>query len=199
MSLSASRCTTIRRSRLGGHVTAVLMAAWSVAASVATGLPEPAGPVRPIGSLDLDRYAGRWHEVARLPNRFQKRCIAGVTADYELHDGGLTIVNECDTADGRRIRAEGRARLADAAEPGARLEVRFAPDLLSFVPFVWVDYWVLDLTDDYGAALVGTPDRGYLWVLSRRPELDEATYDRLVATAARQGFDVTRLQRTSPR
>ncbi len=74
--------------------------------------------------------------------------------------------------------------------------VRFAPRILSFLPMVWGDYWILDLTDDYGAALVGTPSREYPWVLSRTPRLDEATYERLVATAAAQGFDVARLIRS---
>ncbi len=151
-------------------------------------------PVQAIAALDLQRYAGLWHEVARLPNRFQKRCVGGVTASYELLDGAIRVVNACRVADGTSIRAEGRARLADRDGPASRLKVRFAPALLSFIPAVWADYWVLDLTDDYGAALVGTPDRRYLWVLSRRPELDGSTYDRLVRTAARQGFEIGRLQ-----
>jgi apolipoprotein D and lipocalin family protein len=151
-------------------------------------------PVQAIPTLDLARYAGLWHEVARLPNRFQKRCIGDVTASYELEDGSIRVVNACRVADGSITRAEGRARLADRDGPASRLKVRFAPALLSFLPMVWADYWVLDLTDDYGAALVGTPDRRYLWILSRRPELDSATCSRLVGTAARQGFDVARLQ-----
>jgi len=154
----------------------------------------PAGPVQSIPSLDLERYAGLWHEVARLPNRFQIRCVGGVTATYELADRGIRVVNACRIADGSVIRAEGRARLDQREGPASRLKVRFAPALLSFLPMVWADYWVLDLTDDYGAALVGTPDRRYLWVLSRHAELDAATYERLVATATRQGFDVARLQ-----
>ncbi len=158
---------------------------------------DPAGAVRPIPALDLERYAGLWYEVARLPNRFQRRCVGDVTATYELLDDGIKVVNTCRTADGTSIRAEGRARLAARDGPASRLKVRFAPAVLSFLPMVWGDYWVLDLTEDYTAALVGTPDRHYLWVLSRRPALDSATYDRLVATAARQGFDVTRLQRSA--
>jgi apolipoprotein D and lipocalin family protein len=96
------------------------------------------------------------------------------------------------------IRAEGRARVADKAGPTSRLKVRFAPAFLSWLPMVWGDYWVLDLTDDYGAALVGTPDREYLWVLSRTPALADSTWRRLLATAAGQGFDVARLVRSGP-
>ncbi len=182
------------RSR-GGWI-AVLIAAVALAGGTAAAAQDLPGPVQAIPSLDLERYAGLWHEVARLPNRFQSRCVGDVTASYELRDGAIGVVNACRVADGTRIRAEGRARLADHDGPASRLKVRFAPALLSFIPMVWADYWVLDLTDDYGAALVGTPDRRYLWILSRRPNLDAATYDRLVGTAARQGFDIERLQRS---
>lgn len=153
-------------------------------------------PVQAVAVLDLERYAGRWYEIARLPNRFQRRCVGDVTATYEFRGGGIRVVNECRTADGSRIRAEGRARVAERSGPASRLKVRFAPALLSFIPAVWADYWVIDLTDDYTAALVGTPDRRYLWVLSRQPTLHPATYERMVGSAARQGFDVSRLQRT---
>lgn len=153
-----------------------------------------------VGSLDLSRYAGRWYEIARFPNWFQRRCVAGTTADYEiLPDSTLRVVNGCRTAAGVTIRAEGRARVADQHGPASRLEVRFAPALLSFLPMVWADYWVLDLTDDYRAALVGTQDRRYLWVLARDPTLDEATYQRLLTTATTQGFDVTRLTKAATR
>jgi apolipoprotein D and lipocalin family protein len=152
--------------------------------------------VRSVASVDLQRYAGRWYEVARFPNRFQKACQGAATAEYELlADGGIRVVNTCSAADGRTVRAEGRARLADKHGPTSKLKVRFAPGFLSFLPMVWGDYWILDLTDDYTAALVGTPDRKYLWVLSRTPELDEATYQRMIATATAQGFDVSRLIR----
>ena len=154
-------------------------------------------PVQSIPAVDLARYAGRWHEVARFPNRFQRTCARGTTAEYTLlPDGGLRVVNTCVKADGSEIRAEGRARLAHRDGPTSQLKVRFAPAFLSFLPMVWGDYWVLDLSADYGAALVGSPDRAYLWVLSRTPELEEATYQRMVATAAAQGFDVGRLVRS---
>jgi apolipoprotein D and lipocalin family protein len=155
--------------------------------------------VQSAPEIDLKRYAGLWYEVARLPNRFQKSCQRETTAAYELLSGGeINVVNRCRAADGRMISVEGRARLADRNGPTSRLEVRFAPAFLSFLPMVWGDYWILDITADYGAALVGTPDRKYLWVLSRTPTLDETTYQKLVSTAAAQGFDVTRLVRSSP-
>jgi len=152
------------------------------------------GAVRPILDVDLERYAGRWHEVARLPNRFQSSCAGGTTADYQvLAAGRMRVVNACRRADGSVMQAAGRARLARRSGPTSELKVRFAPAFLSFLPMVWGDYWILDLTDDYGAALVGSPDRSYLWILSRTARLDEATYRRMVATAIAQGFDVSRL------
>ena len=174
-------------------ITAVIIATGSATA-------QEAGAVRAIPGLDLGRYAGSWYEIARLPNRFQDRCAADVRATYEvLPDSTIRVVNTCRNGNGDSVRAEGRARLADRRGPASRLKVRFAPAFLSVLPMVWADYWVLDLTDDYGAALVGTPDRRYLWILSREPQLDAATFDRLISTAAAQGFDVARLQRTDTR
>jgi apolipoprotein D and lipocalin family protein len=153
-------------------------------------------PVRPVASVDLSRYAGLWHEVARFPNRFQRECAGPATAEYTLlADGQIRVVNSCPQDDGTVKRAEGRAKLARADGPPSVLKVRFAPRILSFLPFVWGDYWILDLTDDYSAALVGDPGREYLWILSRTPRLDPATYDRLVGTARAQGFDAGRLVR----
>jgi apolipoprotein D and lipocalin family protein len=153
-------------------------------------------PVRSVPAVDLERYAGLWYEVARFPNSFQAKCRGQATATYERLPGGeLRVVNICRGADGRMIRTEGRARLADRAGPPSRLKVRFAPAILSFLPMVWGDYWILDLTADYGAALVGTPSREYLWVLSRTPQLEDTIFQRLIATAAAQGFDVARLAR----
>jgi len=155
------------------------------------------GPVRPVPAVDLARYAGRWYEIARLPNSFQAKCTGEITADYEiLPDGQIRVVNQCRQADGTMKRAEGRARLADRKGPTSKLKVRFAPAFLSFLSAVWGDYWVLDLTEDYSAALVGEPGRRYLWILSRTPVLPDSICRRMLDTAARQGFDVARLIRT---
>lgn len=154
-------------------------------------------PVHAVPSVDLARYAGRWHEVARFPNRFQQACARETTADYELlPDSTLRVTNRCRRADGSVLEATGRARLADAKGPTSRLKVRFAPAWLSFLPMVWGDYWILDLTDDYSVALVGDPGRKYLWILARTPEPADSLYQRMVGTAASQGFDVSRLVRS---
>lgn len=154
-------------------------------------------PVRPVAEVDLARYTGLWHEVAKFPNRFQAACVAATTAEYTLlPDGQVRVVNSCQRADGTRMRAAGRAKRADADGPASRLKVRFAPAFLSFLPMVWGDYWILDLTADYQMALVGDPARDYLWILSRTPDPDPALYERMRASAAAQGFAVDRLVRS---
>jgi apolipoprotein D and lipocalin family protein len=148
--------------------------------------------------VDLARYAGRWYEIARLPNRFQEKCAGDVQAVYTLRpDGRVRVVNSCRKADGSLTQAEGVARRAEAEGPAGRLEVRFAPAFLSFLPFVWGDYWILALDRDYRHAMVGDPGRRYLWILSRDPALDDATYHDLVAQAKSLGYDVSRLARTA--
>jgi apolipoprotein D and lipocalin family protein len=156
-----------------------------------------AAPLPTQDWVDLGRYAGRWHEIARLPNRFQEQCAGDVAATYTLRpDGRVTVVNECRKKDGTVTRAEGVARRAEANGPASRLKVRFAPAFLSFLPFVWGDYWIVELDRDYRYAVVGEPSRKYLWILSRRPELDEATYAALTERARALGFDTSRLRRT---
>ena len=153
-----------------------------------------AAPLPTQDWVDLARYAGRWYEIARLPNRFQDQCAGDVAATYTLRpDGRVTVVNECRRRDGRTARAEGVARRAGEEGPASRLKVRFAPAFLSFLTFVWGDYWIVELDRDYRHAVVGDPARKYLWILSRSPEMDAATYESLAATAGRLGFDTARL------
>lgn len=156
-----------------------------------------AAPLPTQDWVDLARYVGRWYEIARLPNRFQDQCAGDVAATYALRpDGRVTVVNECRKRDGQIARAAGVARRADDKGPASRLKVRFAPAWLSFLPLVWGDYWIVELDRGYRHAVVGDPSRKYLWVLSRSPEMDAATYDSLAATAGRLGFDAARLVRT---
>jgi apolipoprotein D and lipocalin family protein len=150
--------------------------------------------VRAVASVDLDRYAGDWFEIARFPNRFQRKCLGDVTARYVRRaDGRLDVINRCRTSDGA-LEARGVARLVD--ESGAKLKVRFAPAALSWLPMVWGDYWVIALAGDYSWALVGSPDREYLWVLSRTRELADEPFRLAVEAARTNGFAVDRLERT---
>jgi apolipoprotein D and lipocalin family protein len=153
--------------------------------------------VEAIAELDPVRYAGTWYEIARFPNRFQDDCAGEVTATYRLRDDGrIDVVNACNEADGSRKSAEGIAKKASDDGPYSKLKVRFAPGFLSWLPFVWGDYWVLALDDDYTRVAVGSPSREYLWILSRTPELAESEYQALVDRVAAMGFPVARLERT---
>jgi apolipoprotein D and lipocalin family protein len=153
--------------------------------------------LRVVPAVDLPRYAGLWYEVARLPNRFEEKCAGDVTAEYAPAEGGrIRVVNRCRRRDGKVAEAVGEAKRADTRGPNSRLKVRFAPGFLSFLPFVWGDYQIIELAPDYSHAVVGAPDRKYLWVLARSPRMDEATYLRLLEAARAQGFDVSRMMRT---
>lgn len=169
-----------------------------VGAMLATCLGNPAAAqeVRAVAKVDLARYVGTWYEVARFSNRFQKQCQGNVTADYRKRtDGDIDVVNRCKQNDGTMDEAAGLARVADAVT-NARLKVRFAPDWLGWLPFVWADYWVIDLAEDYSYAAVGEPSREYLWILSRTPTIADATYEAIVNRVTEQGFDTSRLVKT---
>jgi len=168
-------------------------------AGPADGAPLMRAPLQVVAPVDLQRYAGLWHEQARLPNRFQKQCAGPVTAEYTLlGDGQVEVRNRCILADGSFDESVGTARVAPVAGlPGAgRLEVRFAPEWLSWLPAVWGDYWILRLDRDYQVALVGTPNRKYLWLLSRAPRLDDALLNTELDYARSLGFDVDKVELT---
>jgi apolipoprotein D and lipocalin family protein len=147
-----------------------------------------------VPSIDLQRYCGVWYEIARLPNWFQKDCRGHVTATYTLlEDGEIKVVNRCRDEEGKMKEAEGRARRASDDEPNSKLKVRFAPAFLSFLPFVWGDYWIIDLASDYSFAVVGEPNRKYLWVLARTPKLDDVTMQEILERAKEKGYDLRNL------
>lgn len=154
----------------------------------------PAPQTAPV--VRLHDYAGRWFELARLSGSFETACARNVTATYlPRADGRLGVVNRCETRRGRVVESAGVAR-AVRGSGNARLKVSFAPRALRWIPFLWADYWILDVTPDYSAALVGTPRRDALWLLARSPELPEATLERLLARAAAQGYDIASLKFT---
>ncbi len=153
-------------------------------------------PVKTIPSLDVPRYLGTWYEIAKFPNWFQKKCVSNTKAVYSLKDdSNLRVLNSCKTANGEMSEAQGTARQIGASD-SPRLEVRFAPDWLSFLPLVWGDYWVIDLDTQYQVAAISDPRREYLWVLSRTPELDSTVYNALLQRLQAQQFDIRKLELT---
>ena len=144
-------------------------------------------PLPTVSQVDLERYAGRWYEISRLPMWFERNCTGDITATYALReDQRIDVVNRCGTKDGF-ISAKGIAEIPDAAQPG-QLKVRFAPDWLAWLPVVWGDYWIIDLDPQYRWVMVGAPNRSYLWILSRTPALDAGTVNALKQKAATLGF-----------
>ena len=153
--------------------------------------------VKTIASLDVPRYLGTWYEIAKFPNWFQKKCVSNTKAVYTAKpDGNLRVLNSCKTAGGETSEAEGLARQIGAKD-SPKLEVRFAPEWLSFLPLVWGDYWVIDLDSQYQVAAVSDPRREYLWVLSRTPQLDPKVYADLLQRLKQQQFDIQKLELTS--
>ena len=150
-------------------------------------------------NVDLDRYVGTWYEQARLPNSFQEDCIGDVRADYALQaDKSIEVTNRCRTQDGNTKVAHAEGRLSKAVDPPdpSKLEVRFAPGWTSWLPMVWGDYWIIKLAGDYQYSLVGTPDRKYLWVLSRDQQADTATVEELLEYAGTLGFPISEVKKT---
>jgi len=141
---------------------------------------ESKGKVSTVASVDLSRYAGTWFEIARLPMWFQRHCVDSKAVYTVRADGAMGVNNECVTDTGGVERAEGVATVVDA-KTNARLNVVFDNWFARlFGSSREGNYWILDLDAEYQTAVVGTPDRRYLWILARAPQLDESSYRRLV-------------------
>lgn len=153
-------------------------------------------PPTTVSVVDLKRYAGKWFEIARYPNRFQKKCVGNTTATYDVKpDGNINVLNQCLVKNGTLESATGEAKVVEGSS-NAKLEVRFAPRFMSFLSAVWGDYWIVDLDNDYKYAAVGDPKRDYLWILSRTPEMSDATYQNILRRVEKLGFNPAKLQKT---
>jgi len=158
-------------------------------------------PLQTVTSVDLTRYAGTWYEIARLPMWFQRDCVASQAMYTLLLNGKVEVLNQCLTTSGEQKQAQGVATVVDA-NTNAKLYVVFdnwAGKLFSGWGSAPTEgnYWILHLDANYRTALVGTPDREYLWILSRTPTLDEAIYEKLVSLGTQHGFLTANLIRDS--
>jgi apolipoprotein D and lipocalin family protein len=176
--------------RVPNHgLLALLFAAIPTLALAEAGPAKPR-PLESVPNVDLTRYVGTWYEIASFPQWFQKGCT-GTTATYTLRaDGTIDVLNRCarKTLSGKVTLAKGRARVGSEKNP-ARLRVSFQ------WPF-WADYWIIALGANYEYAVVGHPNRNYLWILSRTPTMAPAVYDGILQRLRAQEYDVSRLQRT---
>ena len=148
-------------------------------------------PLATVQTVDLERYAGRWYEIARYPNWFQRRCQSGAVAEYTpQRDGSIKVVNSCRDAGGVIRSITGRATVVPHSG-NARLKVRF------FGPFSG-DYWIIGLDErNYSWALVGHPSRRFLWILSREPIMNDKLYGRIIEIAVSKGYSAKSIERVS--
>jgi apolipoprotein D and lipocalin family protein len=145
-------------------------------------------PLETVPKVDLSRYTGRWYEIARYPNRFERKCASDVTATYSLRsDGKISVVNTCKTREGKLNQANGWAKVVDE-KTGSKLKVTF------FWPF-FGDYWIIDLGSNYEYAVIGEPSRKYLWILSRTAKMDDKLYAEIAGRLTAKGYDASKLER----
>ncbi len=166
----------------------LLLPALGVVPGLAPAAHAEDAPLPTVAQVDLARYAGRWYEIALLPNRFQRQCVADTQASYRQDGERIEVVNRCRMADGRLDDIRGHAKVVPDSG-NAKLRVTF------FWPF-YGDYWILALDEGYTEVLVGAPNRRYAWVLAREPQLPAARLEALLDRAAALGFDRGAFQRT---
>jgi apolipoprotein D and lipocalin family protein len=146
------------------------------------------GEIEVVPYVELQKYMGKWYEIAHLPAKFQEGC-SETTATYTLkEDGSVAVLNECKKNDKLRL-AKGRAKVIDKTT-GAKLKVTF------FWPF-YGDYWIIKLGANYDYSVVGTPNRKYLWILSRTPQMDDKLFSQLIEFVKSKGFNIGSLIKTS--
>ena len=149
-------------------------------------------PLPTVPQVDLRRYSGRWYEIARLPNWFQKHDERAIAEYLPTADGPVIVLNTAIAENGRTRVAVGKAMPVEGSG-GARLRVKFS-GLAGLVPVSKEgNYWIIALDDEYRNAMVGTPDRKFLWILAREKTLDPKTAESLASQARRQGFDTEKL------
>jgi apolipoprotein D and lipocalin family protein len=134
-------------------------------------------PLNTVKNVDLDRYIGKWYEIAAFPQFFEKDCFCS-SAEYIKTDKDYIKVINSNVAEGKAFIVEN--------SNNSKLEVQF------FWPFKG-DYWIIELADDYSYAVIGHPNRKYLWILSRKPVMEESLYNAIVERTKSKGFDITKL------
>jgi len=150
----------------------------------------PVSDLQTVPDVDLNRYVGKWYDIASFPQRFQKGCHR-TTAEYTLSDKGFVIVeNRCnkDSLNGKQSGIKGKAFIVPGSG-NAKLKVQF------FWPFKG-NYWIIDLAEDYSYAVVSEPRKSYLWILSRTPVMEEKVFTAITARLTAKGFDLSKLERT---
>jgi apolipoprotein D and lipocalin family protein len=172
------------KTKLFISVGAMALGTWLISSCSRTYMPLDTVP-----DVDLNKYEGRWYEIAAMPQRYEKGCHC-VYAEYKQNpEGYVEVHNYCRKGgpDGEEKSVQGKAFPVKGSE-NSKLKVQF------FWPFRG-DYWILELDPDYQHVLVGSPDRESLWILSRTPKLDEAVYNLMVQQAKSKGFPIDQLEK----
>ena len=173
-------------------LTRLFLTALGVSLSACAGIDSKV-PLPTATSVNLARYVGTWYEIARLPMWFQRHCVDSKAIYTSRSDGAIGVHNECVTDAGGLDLIDGVATVVDA-KTNARLTVVFDNFFARlFGSSREGNYWIIELDPDYRTSVVGTPDRRYLWILSRTPQLDDAAYQRLIERAKQLGFPVSDL------
>lgn len=180
-----------------GAAAALALASSAVPAQA----PQAPAPVKievsqgDVVQLDYLRYEGRYYEVARLFNRRQRNCGSDVVVTFVRRtDSDVSFINQCIETDKSWIMDIGRLVTSGSDQrPG---ELWFRPDLIGWGPWFNGTYRLIELSGDFRYAMLGDPDGSKLWILSRTRQIDEQTYQRLVARAAERGYDTSKLIRT---
>ncbi|WP_374031488.1 lipocalin family protein [Bdellovibrio bacteriovorus] len=143
-----------------------------------------------VDQVDIPRYMGKWHEIASIPQSFQKQCVSNTTAEYELltDTNEVKVLNSCQTERGDRSQSEGRAKVTDPTT-NAKLKVTFVKIGDRWIYIFGGKYWIIRLDENYQFAIVGHPSRDYGWILSRTPDLPAATLKDLTSFLQEKGYD----------
>jgi apolipoprotein D and lipocalin family protein len=170
-------------------ILAIFAPALLCAAINAQAQDKTAGELKTVSFVDLKRYGGTWYEIAKYPNKSQKQCVGNTTATYNFKpEGEVEIVSKCLTKDGKMDDATGTAKIIDK-QSNAKLKG-------SFAGFSSAPYWVIDLDENYQYAVVGSPERKTLWILSRTPEMSDATYQKILRKVEVAGYNPAKLEKT---
>ncbi len=141
-----------------------------------------------VKELNIQQYLGKWYEIARYDHSFE-RGLVGVTAEYSMRDDGkIKVINSGykNSLDGEFSQAEGKAKIPNPEKEPAKLKV-------AFFLFFYGDYFVMELDKDYQWAIIGSSSDKYLWILSRKPQMDKALYKDLLNRLEKRGYDVSGL------
>lgn len=145
-----------------------------------------------VSNVNLERYSGLWYEIARLPNSFETNCIQSM-AEYSIGDDGhFNVLNTCIKANAHKRSAKGIIRVENTPD-NSKLKVNFIPKWLRWSGLGWGDYWIIDLDPDYQYTVISEPNRDYLWILNRAPQMPKSTYDRLTKKLEGLHFNLSHL------